>query len=136
MTDWPFPLSDRPELDYEATLAALQALLGQRVLVTVADLTSFLVAATFTGELHSAEDGEELVRAPGLEEYAGDDFGDDDELIAFIVGSPESAEAGAAGSFLVWKSRFEVGFRLSADEDGGDGVAFVVGQVRTQVALL
>jgi hypothetical protein len=94
-------MSDR--LDYEATLRALQGLVGSLVLVTVGDGT--FVGASFVGPLHSAEeiDWAEQLHLTG---HRGEG-GATGAALLFAVGSEDMPSR--ASAFVVSEDGFDSG---------------------------
>jgi hypothetical protein len=92
------------QLDYEQTLAALQAFIGTRVVVSLQDATTEFMGATFMGPLNSAPSADLALIAPDL---LGDFAG---ESLFFVVVDP--AQPAVTASFAIWREGFEWGRRV------------------------
>lgn len=110
-----------PELDYEATLRALQGLVGRRVAVTVGNADASFLAAMMAGPLHSADVTDQGQLAPGAP---------DGEALVFVVGRQGYTEQLA--TFVVWRDGFEWGREY--EREHGAEVFFSVASVTIRVA--
>jgi hypothetical protein len=114
-------------LDYDQTLAALQALVGIRVSVVVADADTRRIGASFDGPLRSSVVRDAADQVPELE----DDF--PGEEIIFVVADPDQTTV--TGSFSIWREGFEWGRYVPPLETVSFRVAGLSIHVRTESSL-
>ena len=114
-------------LDYEETLAALQALIGTRVVVSVADAETNYLLATLGGPLRSAT----VMNSADEFPERGDDF--PGETVAFAVADPDQSTV--TGGFALWREGFEWGRYVPPLETVSFRVAGLSIHVRTESSL-
>jgi hypothetical protein len=102
-------------LDYEQTLAALQAFIGEPVWVSISHGDTEYMGANLVGPLRSATEADLAKQVPELKgQFAG-------ESLFFVVGDPQEP---AFSTFALWQNGFEWGRAL--DRPHGKTVALQV----------